>query len=384
MGYTAKTPRYAVAYKFPAEQQVTKVLGITLQVGRTGAITPVAELSPVLIAGSTVRRATLHNFDELANKDVRINDTVVVHKAGDIIPEVVEVLTDLRPKTSKKFPTPALCPVCQSDLQSFEGLTVIKCLNIFCPAKQKNQLTHFVSKKGLNIKGLGQSIVEKLFDEGLIKHYADIFNLQHSDLQGLEGFKEKRITKLLDAVHKAKKIELHHFVYSLGIPHLGEQMSKELAQAISKDFFSQKDSINLGELNKVFENSLNQKYLENLEGFAHKSAYEILDFLNSDYLQMEMDKLIQAKINLVLPTIALASKGSKLAGKRIVFTGTLTIFKRAEAKKLAELQGAKVLSVVSKQVDYLVAGASSGSKLKKAQELNVSVIDEKEFQALLT
>ena len=381
LGYTAKTPRFAVAYKFPAEKQVTKVNGITLQVGRTGNITPVAELDPVLVAGSTIKRATLHNFDELYSKDVRINDTVVVHKAGDIIPEVVEVILDLRPKDSMVFPKPKFCPECQSVLINEEGLAALKCVNFECPAKLKNQFSHFTSKKGMNIKGLGQSIVDLLFDSGVIKNFADLYFLTHESFVGLEGFKEKRINNLLDAINKSKKIELFHFIYSLGIPHLGEQMSKELSQSISQKFFSEKSTTDISSLINVLKENLTVEFLENLEGFASKSSLEIKNFIQSEFLTNQLINLSQVDFEFILPNIATGRQNSDnlLFDKKLVFTGTLNQIGRSEAKKIAEQKGAKVLSAVSAKVDFLIAGEKSGSKLSKAKDLGVKVLNEQEF-----
>jgi len=379
MGYTAKTPKYAVAYKFPAEKQVSKVIGITLQVGRTGAITPVCELEPVLIAGSTVRRATLHNFEELARKDVRVSDTVVVHKAGDIIPEIVEVLFDLRPQDSVPFSKPENCPECNFKLHEFTDLTVIKCLNPECKAKLKNQFSHFTSKKGLNIKGLGESIVDILFEQNKVKNYADFFTLKFEDLENLEGFKEKRIQNLLSAINKARNQNLNHLIYSFGIPNLGEQMSKELAVSIAKDFFENTSIINITELKEVFNNKLTQDYIQNLEGFAHKSAEEILKYIHSNFFQTQLELLSNIEFKISLPITHVSNKDSKFQGQKILFTGKLTSITRDQASQIASDLGFKVVSQISKVVDVLVAGEKAGSKLKKANELGVKVISEQEF-----
>jgi len=383
LGFTAKTPRFAVAYKFPAEKQVTKVNGITLQVGRTGNITPVAELDPVLVAGSTIKRATLHNFDELYNKDVRIFDTVVVHKAGDIIPEVVEVILDLRPKDSQIFPKPELCPICSSRLVNEEGLAALKCVNFYCPAKLKNQLSHFTSKKGMNIKGLGQSIVDVLYDNQIVENFSDFYNLNEDSFQGLEGFKSKRINNLLEAIQKSQNIELFHFIFALGIPHLGEQMSKELSDALAKDYFSNCNLVAISDLLDVLQSQITQEYLENLEGFAHKSAYEILDFIKSDFLSNQLKKLNKIPFEFILNHPQEKPLNQALENKKLVFTGTLNSIGRSEAKKIAESQGAKVLSAISAKVDYLIAGEKSGSKLKKANDLGVKVLTESEFLNLI-
>lgn len=383
LGFTAKTPKFAVAYKFPAEKQVTKVNGITLQVGRTGNITPVAELDPVLVAGSTIKRATLHNFDELYNKDVRIDDTVIIHKAGDIIPEVVEVVMDLRPKDSKIFQKPSLCPACNSSLVHEEGLAALKCINFYCPAKLKNQLSHFTSKKGMNIKGLGQSIVDILYDNQIVENFADFYNLQEDSFQGLEGFKSKRINNLLDAIKKSKEIELFHFIYALGIPHLGEQMSKELSENITNKFLSNQDSISVQDLLIILQTKLTTDYLESLEGFALKSAFEIIEYINSEFLSKQLEKLKSINFVFELPSLNQKATNTALANKKLVFTGTLLKTGRSEAKKEAEKQGAKVLSAMSSNVDFLVAGEKSGSKLKKAKELGVKVLTEQEFIDLI-
>lgn len=382
LGFTAKTPRFAVAYKFPAEKQVTKVNGITLQVGRTGAITPVAELDPILVAGSTIKRATLHNFDELYAKDVRVNDTVVIHKAGDIIPEVVEVIFDLRPSDSQPFVKPTQCPICNSNLVDQDDLAALKCVNFNCSAKLKNQLSHFTSKKGMNIKGLGQSIVDTLYDNQMVQNFADFYNLDFQALMSLEGFQAKKINNLKTAILGSQNTDLFHFLFALGIPHLGEQMSKDLAKAIAKDFFANLDSISFDQLLELFNNKLSQDYLVSLEGFAEKSSFEILDYIHSEFMQNQLNLLQNLEFRFKLPSIK-STNPSKLSAKKLVFTGTLTQIARSEAKNLAESHGAKVLSAISSSVDYLIAGQNAGSKLQKAQDLGIQILSEQDFLELI-
>lgn len=373
LGYTAKAPRFAVAYKFPAEEVTTKVLDIQIQIGRTGALTPVAHLEPALVAGSTVSRATLHNQDEIDRLDVRIGDTVIIRKAGDIIPEVVSVLTNLRTGKEKKFSIP--------EYAKKHGLEIIK-EKSGLPAqtgkdesvawyiKDKNHaaiklenMIHFVSKKGMNIVGLGDKIVEFLMDEGLVTERKDIFELEAGDLTGFEGFKEKSINNLLEAIEESKNVSLNKFIYSLGIRHVGE----ETAELLAKRF---------GTFEKITKASFGE--LSEIEGVGEVVAQSVIDwFLNKDN-SLEISGLLP-----FLNIEKLKAGGSKFAGLTFVLTGTLKNMSRDEAKKKIKDLGGKVASSVSKNTSYVVAGEDPGSKFSDAQKLGVKILDEKGFELIL-
>jgi DNA ligase (NAD+) len=366
LGYTAKAPRFAVAYKFPAEEVTTKVLDIQIQIGRTGALTPVAHLEPALVAGSTVSRATLHNQDEIDRLDVRVGDTVIIRKAGDIIPEVVIVLKNLRTGKEKKFSIP--------DYAKKHGLEIVKDTSgkdesVAWYVKDKNMpairlenMIHFVSKKGMNIVGLGEKIVEFLMDEGLVTERKDIFELEAGDLTGFEGFKEKSIQNLLGAIKEARNVSLNKFIYSLGIRHVGE----ETAELLAKRF-------------ETFENLKNAKFedLEKVEGVGEVVARSVIDWLANKDNQIEISGLLPyVKIQ------RLKSGGNKFAGLTFVLTGTLSNMSRDEAKKKIKDLGGKVASSVSKNTNYVVAGEDPGSKFSDAQKLGVKILDEKGFEKM--
>lgn len=366
LGYTAKAPRFAVAYKFPAEEVTTKVLDIQIQIGRTGALTPVAHLEPALVAGSTVSRATLHNQDEIDRLDVRVGDTVIIRKAGDIIPEVVTVLKNLRTGKEKKFSIP--------DYAKKHGLEIVKDTSgkdesVAWYVKDKNMpairlenMIHFVSKKGMNIVGLGEKIVEFLMDEGLVTERKDIFELEAGDLTGFEGFKEKSIQNLLSAIQEARNVSLNKFIYSLGIRHVGE----ETAELLAKRF-------------ETFENIKNAKFedLEKVEGVGEVVARSVTHWLANKDNQIELSGLLPyVKIQ------RLKSGGNKFAGLTFVLTGTLSNMSRDEAKKKIKDLGGKVASSVSKNTSYVVAGEDPGSKLSDGQKLGVSILNEKDFDKL--
>jgi DNA ligase (NAD+) len=367
LGYTAKAPRFAVAYKFPAEEVTTKVLDIQIQIGRTGALTPVAHLQPALVAGSTVSRATLHNQDEIDRLDVRVGDTVIIRKAGDIIPEVVTVLKNLRTGKEKKFSIP--------DYAKKHGLEIVKDTSgkdesVAWYVKDKNMpairlenMIHFVSKKGMNIVGLGEKIVEFLMDEGLVTERKDIFELEAGDLTGFEGFKEKSIQNLLGAIKEARNVSLNKFIYSLGIRHVGE----ETAELFAKRF-------------ETFENLKNAKFedLEKIEGVGEVVARSVIDWLANKDNQIELSGLLPyVKIQ------KLKSGGNKLAGLTFVLTGTLSNMSRDEAKKKIKDLGGKVASSVSKNTSYVVAGEDPGSKFADAQKLGVKILEEEGFEKMI-
>ena len=360
LGFTIKSPRFACAYKFPAIEKRAKILAITLQVGRTGVVTPVAELEPTLLEGAKISRATLHNFDEIKRKDIQINDSVVLIRSGDVIPKIVKSLPALRDGTQYPCAIPTHCPICQSVLLVEEKL--IKCQNLSCPARVKNAIVHFASKKALNIDGLGDKIVELLFEKGKIKSVEDIFKLETQDLEDLEGFKDKKINNLIQAIAATRGVELWRFINALGIEHIGEGASKKLAGAYGLDFYT-----------KTYEDFIA------LDGFGAEMADSLVEFCAVN--QVRIESLLQ----FITPTCksnSSAMTDSKVAGKTFVITGTLSK-KREEYQELLESLGAKVSGSVSKKTDFLLCGEDAGSKLTKAQELGVKVISEVELQGLL-
>ncbi|TLD81407.1 NAD-dependent DNA ligase LigA [Helicobacter sp. MIT 11-5569] len=359
LGFTIKAPRFACAYKFPAIEKRAKLLGITLQVGRTGAITPVAELEPIRIEGAKVSRATLHNFDEIAKKDIQINDSVIVIRSGDVIPKIIKSLPALRDGTQFIYQPPTKCPICQSELLIEEKL--LKCQNLNCEARVKNSIIHFASKKALNIEGLGDKIVELLFDTKKIQSIEDIFMLKASDLEGLEGFKEKKINNLLQAIAATRGVELWRFINALGIEHIGEGASKKLANTFGLEFYQ-----------KSFEDFIA------LDGFGEEMAASLEEFC-----KVNLERLLRL-LELISPTCTTQNTiyDSKIKDKIFVITGTLPK-KREEYQELLESLGAKVSSSVSKKTDFLLCGEDAGSKLTKAQELGIKIINAQELQALL-
>lgn len=362
LGHIGKAERWMIAYKFPAEQVTTKVLDIEVQVGRTGALTPVAILEPVLLAGSTVSRATLHNQDEIDRLDVRVGDTVIVQKAGDIIPDIVKVLPKLRSGKEKKYKIANSCPACGSEVIQKQGEVAYYCSNKNCYAKNVESLIHFVSKKGFNIDGLGDRIVAQLMDKGIIVTPADIFRLEIGDLDGLEGFADKKINNLLSSIEASKDISFSNFIYALGIRHVGEETSILLA-----DHYA-----NLEKLRQ------SDKYeLEDLMDIGPEVAKSIVSWFEEN--KKLLDDLLEQGIKIKYTK----KTSSKLAGKTFLFTGSLDM-SRDQAKSLIRSAGAKVVSSVSSNLDYLVIGQKPGSKLTKAQEYkNIKIIEEKDFLDLL-
>ncbi|MBP6948620.1 MAG: NAD-dependent DNA ligase LigA [Candidatus Pacebacteria bacterium] len=369
LGYTAKSPRGGIAYKFPAEEVATKLISITLQVGRTGAITPVAELVPVLVAGSIVSRATLHNADEIKRLDIRIGDTVALRKAGDVIPEILSVFKELRPLSSQEFDIPTHCPECDSLLEKEyvgkETSVALYCKNKDCPAKHLEGLIHFVSKKGMNIEELGQKTVEIFHDIGIITDFTSIFRLQKKDIQFLEGFGEKSADNILSSIEKARDVPLHRFLFALGIRHLGEQTAKD----ISKHY-------------KSFEEISKATYEELLavSGVGDKVALSIIAYFGDTHTKNMLD-MLQKEITILAPEIKIVK--NIFTNNTFVITGTLPTLSRDEAKELIESHGGKVSSSVSSKTSYLLCGENAGSKLDDAKKYNVKILDESEFLTIL-
>ena len=364
LGYTAKSPRGGIAYKFPAEQAVTVVESVTFQVGRTGAITPVANLKKTLVAGSQVSRATLHNQDEIDRLDVREGDTVIIQKAGDIIPEVLEVVLSLRPSNSKKIVFPKSCPVCQSDLGKIGDSVAVYCLNPDCDAKHLEGLIHFVSKKAMNIEGLGEKIIEEFRELGLIADATSIYKLKVSDIEDLFGFGKKSAENIIDSINKSRNPELDNFIFALGIRHVGEVSAKLLA----KHFKTFTD----------FQSATEENLLE-VDGIGEESVKTILEYFANKKNQALLESLLkEVKVRDFVST----NISTKLEGKTFVITGTMSE-SRDKYKKMIEDNGGKVSSSVSKKTDYLLAGEDAGSKLSDAIKLGVKILNENEFKQLL-
>ncbi|MFA5029203.1 MAG: NAD-dependent DNA ligase LigA [Patescibacteria group bacterium] len=366
LGRTAKQVRWAAAYKFPADQVTTVVKDIKIQVGRTGALTPVAHLRPVSLAGSLVKRATLHNQDEIQRLDIKIGDTVVLQKAGDIIPEVVKVLPKLRTGKEKKFVMPASCPICGSKVIRKAGEVAYYCTNKDCFAQQQERLNHFVSKTAFNIDGLGPKILEQLQRADLVKTAADLFLLREDDLKPLERFAEKSADNLVRSLNDSKKISLAKFIYALGIRHVGEETAILLA-----DYFGSWEKLSSAEAEE----------LEKVEGTGPKVAASIREWLTSKKNNILAEQLLKRGVRIVNS----ASKVSaKLKNTTFVLTGELDSLTRDEAKEKIRKSGGDVSASVSLKTDYVVAGANPGSKYTKAEKLKVKIISEKEFLKLLS
>jgi len=399
LGSTAKAPRWARAYKFPAEQKTARVLDIQLQVGRTGAITPVAHLTPTLVAGSTVARATLHNADEIDRLDVRIGDTVVIQKAGDVIPEVVEVLKNLRPHGAKAFHYPAHCPSCGGVLERPEGEVVHRCTNPKCAASRQERIEHFASRYAMNIEGLGKETVELLLEEGLITDPADIFSLAAEDLMGLPLFKEKKATNLMESIARARHTPLERFLFALGIRHIGREIAEILSRRIH--WPTEKKEVEISEetgpQTSLFGGGQKKVKLHGItmENIAHTlqkiSVDEIsaIDGIGSvvasalkEWTADEDNRDLLLKFGQA-GVLALQTEGSHapqiFAGKIFVLTGTLPTISREQAKSLIKERGGKVSSSVSKKTDYVLAGADPGTKLDEAEKLGVKTIGEEEL-----
>lgn len=387
LGYTGKSPRFGIAYKFPAERVTTVVEDIKVQVGRTGALTPVAHLRPVLVAGSTVSRATLHNEDEIMRLDVRIGDTVVIQKAGDIIPEVVEALKDLRTGQERRFRMPDECPICGGPVRREEaasaktGLSAATyCLNPKCFAIERERIIHAVSKKGLNIEGLGEKIVEQLMNEGLVTDIADIFELEKGDLEPLERFAEKSADNLERAIQERKKVPLANFLFALGIRHVGEETALLIAGNLEATIGSGISGIR--DLIEVFP-GISKKQWISIKGIGSKSAESLAGWFGTEANLAMLGKMAASGVE-ILPPDRLDMVGSRrLEGLVFVLTGELESFTRDEAKDIIRKAGGDVSSSVSRKTSYVLTGKDPGSKYRKAEELGVRIIDEDGFRKLL-
>ncbi len=376
LGYTAKSPRHSIAYKFPAEQTTTILEDITIQIGRTGAATPVAELKPVLVAGSTVSRATLHNEDEITRKDVRIGDTVIIQKAGDVIPEVVEVLKNLRPSSSTPYEFPKNCPLCDTKLIRTEGEAAHRCPNKECPGRKRESFIHFVSRGALDIDSLGEKVVDQLIEYGFVHDVADFFTLHKEQLLELPLFKEKRAENVIEAIAARKEVEMSRFIFGLGIRFVGEQAAKLLVEHLHEKSESQHPTPVV--VLDLLESST-QESLESIEGFGERIAESLVNWIQNDQHKALLRKLTDVGLKLKWPPKKQNIAG--LADKTFVITGTLSK-PRPEFKKIIENAGGKVSSSVSAKTDYLLAGENAGSKHDKAVSLGVEILNEASFNAL--
>ncbi|HAT60362.1 MAG TPA: DNA ligase (NAD(+)) LigA [Opitutae bacterium] len=360
LGKTSKAPRWAIAFKFAAEQSETVLEGITLQVGRTGVLTPVAELRPTQLAGTTVSRATLHNQEEVQRKDVRIGDSVIVEKAGEIIPAVIRVVLEKRPRDSVPFVFPESCPECGTPTLKLEGEVALRCLNIKCPAQVKGRLQHFASRQCMDIEGLGEAVVEQLVERSLVLNLSDIFRLEHDQIVALEKFAEKSAQNLLEAIEQSKTKELWRLIHGLGIPQVGATAAKDLAR-------------HFGLLAHLRE--ANVETLVEIDGIGEKTAQGIVAYFDSDENAAVVDSLFELGMNPTVPEMIDRSQAI-FEGMIFVITGALSTMKRDEAKDLIEGKGGKVAGSVSKKTTYLLAGESAGSKLTKAESLGVKILSE--------
>ena len=368
MGYTAKSPRWAIAYKFPAERKETKLLDIVVEVGRTGTITPTAVLKPIRLAGTTVSRATLHNEDYINEKDIKINDTVLVQKAGDIIPQVVEVIKEKRTGEEIEFKMPEECPVCGEPTVRLEGEAAVKCINISCPAQIRRGIIHFASREAMDIDGLGESIITLLLKQDLIKDISDLYYLKKEQISVLERMGDKSATNLINAINKSKENDLWRFINGLGIKLIGTKAAKVLASEF-KDLYK-------------LMNATEQELI-NLEEFGQTMADSVVEFFKEEKNISVIEKLKEAGVNTKLIESDDADIPKIFEKMKIVLTGTLPTLKRNDAKEMIEKRGGKATSSVSKSTSFVLAGEEAGSKLTKANDLGIKVIDEEKFLQLI-
>jgi DNA ligase (NAD+) len=369
LGYVARAPRFAIAHKFPAEEAMTELLGIDVQVGRTGALTPVARLKPVFVGGVTVTNATLHNEDEIRRKDVRVGDTVIVRRAGDVIPEVVAVVRERRPPHAREFAMPKTCPVCGSHVMRLPGEAVARCTGgLYCPAQRKQAILHFASRRAMDIEGLGDKLVDQLVDKGIVSNPADLYKLDLKTLAGLERMAEKSAGNLLAAIEGSKKTTLARFIYALGIRNVGEATAKDLAR-------------HFGNLDDLIE--ADEEGLRRVPEVGPVVAQSIAQFFAEPHNREVIRELREHGVRWEEGAPAAARRRSAVAGKSFVLTGTLASMTRDEARDRIEALGGRVTGSVSKKTDYVVVGTEPGSKYDKARELGVAILDEHAFLALL-
>ena len=366
LGYVSRAPRFAIAHKYPAQEEITTVLGIDVQVGRTGAITPVARLAPVLVGGVTVTNATLHNEDEVRRKDVRIGDTVVVRRAGDVIPEIVSVVLDRRPSNTQVFVMPSHCPVCESHIERLSDEAVARCSGgLFCAAQRKQALLHFAQRRAMDIEGLGDKIVDQMVDLNLVRTPADLYHLGFAALVNMERMGEKSADNLLQSIAQSKKTTLARFIFGLGIRHVGESTAKDLAK-------------HFGGIRALMDAPMDELLMVNDVGPV--VADSIVSFMSEPHNREVIEQLLVSGIEFQneerITTV-------DLSGKTFVLTGTLPTLSRDQAKEMLEAAGAKVAGSVSQKTSFVVAGSEAGSKLDKATELGIPILDEVALLKLL-
>jgi len=363
LGEISRSPRWALAFKFQPKQETTKILDIIVQVGRTGALTPVAVMEPVKVGGVEISRATLHNQDEIDKKDVRVGDTVIIQRAGDVIPKVVQVIESKRTGKEKKFKMPSKCPVCGAEVIKEEAIH--HCIGLDCPAQLKGRIKHFASKRAMDIEGLGVKLIDQLVDKGLAKDVADIYYIKKDELIALERMADKSAQNIIDAIEASKTKPLSKFLYALGIRHVGETTAEYLARHFSR-------------LDDLFH--LSEEDLMKVEGIGPEVAASVFQFFRDKKNRDSIELLKKAGVKVIEPKVK--EKG-KLAGKTFVFTGALKTFGRDEVRNLVESLGGVTASSVSKKVDFVVVGEDPGSKLDKAKELGVKILTEEEFKKMV-
>ncbi|WP_207736422.1 NAD-dependent DNA ligase LigA [Fusibacter ferrireducens] len=368
LGVTSKSPKWAIAYKFPAELAETVISEIRVQVGRTGVLTPLAEFNPVKVAGSIISRATLHNKAYIAEKDIRVGDTVYIQKAGDVIPAVVSVKLDQRPESAQAYEFPTKCPICETAVIQIEGEAAVRCPNEECPAKIKRKLTHFVSRSAMNIDGVGESVIDTLLENDLIESIPDLYCLSEKKeaLIAIERLGEKSVENMLKAIEESKQNDLYRLIHGLGIPLIGEKAAKSLAQ-------------HFGSLTKLLEADF--ETLRNINDFGDKMAYSLLNTLSSSDFRLQIDRLKALGVD--LKSQQTIDQEGVFSGKTVVVTGTMQKYTRDEIKSIIEAQGGKASGSVSKKTDMVVAGENAGSKEEKAKSLGIRIISEAEFEELL-
>lgn len=368
LGFRSRSPRWAIAFKFPAEKKETKLEDIIVQVGRTGALTPTAILTPVKVAGSVVSRATLHNEDYIREKDIRIGDYVIIEKAGDVIPAVVRVVKEKRKEGLEEFHLPSQCPICGEKTIRIEGEAVTRCINSSCPAQLRRSIIHYVSRNAMNIDGLGESIVTQLLEEKLIKDIADLYYIKKEDLLPLERMGEKSASNLIHAIEKSKENDLGRVIFGLGIKLVGERAANLLASE-----FKNMDNLIKADFDHIV----------NIPEIGDKMAKSLIDYFEEERNIEVIEKLKNAGVNMESLKVEDEFINKIFEGMTFVLTGTLVKYKRKEAKEIIETLGGKVSGSVSKKTNYLLAGSEAGSKLTKAQELGVNILSEDDFESMV-
>lgn len=371
-GATSKAPRWAVAFKYPAEQARTRLVGVEVQVGRTGVLTPVAKLEPVRIAGTTVTRATLHNFEETGRKDIRVGDVVIVEKGGEVIPKVVGPVLAERKENLPPIAAPECCPVCGEPVLREAAEVAVRCVNPLCPARMKQALWHFARRSAMDVEGLGPALIEQLVGRGIVRDVADLYTLDEKTLAGLERMGRKSARTLIDEIERSRNRPLHRLLTGIGIRHVGERAARIIAEHYPR----------LSELVRAAEKDETEEELAELEEIGPETARSVVTFLRSPGGRRLASKLLDLGLDLEEPR-GDAPRGGPLGGKSVVLTGTLDRWSRREAKERLERAGARVLGSISSETDFLVAGKEAGSKLDKAKKLGVRILDEDQLLELL-